>query len=126
MELTPERIKRGKGIAYSLLGMGIVFNLLALTITVYMLENFSWLIYEANPIPAFVFANYGYAPMLLIISMFWVTVFALLRYWGRRYGSSKQLFLAFGFAVVLTSITFLDFANNFYYLTKVCLPTLII
>lgn len=118
-------IDRVRGIAYGVLGLGVFFNFGALVMTMYMLEHFSHVVYETNPFPAFVFSNFGYAPMVVVISMFWMGVFAIMRYWGKRHGKKEQLFLVVLTAIVLTSVSFMDFANNFYYICVHCLPTLI-
>lgn len=125
MVFKPEHIDRARGIAYGVLGLGIFFNFGAFIITVYMLENFSWLVYETNPIPAYVFANFGYAPMFLVSVSIWIAVFATLKYWGGKFGSKQQFFLAMFFVILLVPMVFWDFSNNFYYLSKVCLPLVI-
>lgn len=125
MVFKPEHIDKVHVIVHRILGLGVIFNFAAFFITVYMLTNFSWLVYESNPIPAYVFANFGYAPMFVVTSLIWVGVFATINIWGKKYGKRQQLFLAIFFMVLLVPITFMDFTNNFYYLTKVCLPLVV-
>ena len=118
-------IDRVRAIVYGMLGLGVFFNIGAYLITVYMLTNFSHLIRETNPIPAYVFANFGFAPMLVVTLLIWIMVFVTLRFWGKRHGRKQQLALAIFFMVLLVPMTFMDFANNFHYLSVYLLPTII-
>jgi len=127
MVLTQDNIDRVwlKRIACSMLGLVMLFNFGALMLTVYMLEYSPHIFHETNALPAYVFANFGYAPMFVTTSAIWLSVFFVLRWYGKRFGADHQLVLIMFFVIAIAPMVLWDFNDNFWLFWNYCLPTLI-
>ena len=116
---------RIRGVAHGLIGLSVIFNFGAFFLTVYMLEYFPYMFFESNPLPAYIFANYGYWVMFLLILPVWLSVFLIIRYWSKIHDIKNQALCSLLLSAPLLLITSWDFNNNFQLFVNYVLPSII-
>jgi hypothetical protein len=102
----------------------MILNFSSLTMTVFMMGNACAItenqicVKEANPLPAYIFDNFGYLSMYLILVLFW---YAVLKF-GTIFGDKdEKVQIVFYVAVIIlfSPAVTLDFIRNFQTLSLV-------
>lgn len=56
-----------------------IINMTAFILTFYMLTEHPNQVYESNPYTSFIIYNYGFIPMILVLSLIWIAIFIVFR-----------------------------------------------
>jgi len=92
-----------------------LMNVSAMLITGYMINApcNGFCVYETNPIPAFIYANFGIAGMFLVIGIVWLLAYEVFEHLSKKRIGLRAKWL---FLLLVAPVITVDFARNVFML----------
>lgn len=97
--------------------MVCLMNIFAMLITGYMINApcNSFCVYEANPFPEYIYANFGVAGMFLVIGFLWLIAYETLEWLAKKRIGLRAKWL---FLLLVSPVIMFDFARNVFILVQ--------